>query len=276
MELHSLKVFDTKIFFWIHGEGKPLLFIHGHRSDALRWRGVILFLGKKFKVYAPDLPGFGKSPPFKNKKHSMENYAFYLNEFVRILNLKDYHLFGGSMGGIIALNMVLLNPKIKPTKLVLVGTPYDKKFWKMSLTKKLGLFFLDKLPFLLNLGQKIINNDFLLYHLLYIFFPQKARRREIIEYEMKQWRVMPIRIWFETMKETLGVNFAKEKKKIKIPTLIFNSQKDQYFKKEETLTGLKKLCPNSKIFLLPFPEHVPKGELTLASLLPFEPFLEKL
>ena len=276
MKLHSARVLDTTIYFYLHGRGKPLLFLHGHRSDALRWKGIILFLGKKFKVYAPDLPGFGKSPPFINKKHSMENYALYLNELVSLLDLKNYYLFGGSMGGIIALKMLLRQPKIWPQKLILVGTPYDRQYWKIPLWGKLCLFLGRKIPSLLNLGQKIVNCDPLFSRLLSLSFPKEARKKEIIEYEKKQWRVMPLWLWFETMEETLKVNFSQETEKITTPTLIFNSQKDQYFQRKETLRGLKKLCPNSKIFLLPFPEHVPKGELKLTHLRPFESLLEKI
>ena len=190
----SASVLDTIIYYYLHGHGQPLLFIHGHRSDALRWKGIILFLGQKFKVYAPDLPGFGQSPEFKKRRHTMENYALYMNELVKKLKLKDYILFGGSMGGIIALKMLIQNPKIKPSKLILAGTPYDKKYYKVSPFNRILLSLEKHKKFYLPLIGKVINNDFWLYRLLYLSFPPKARKKEIIEYEMKQWRVMPTKI----------------------------------------------------------------------------------
>lgn len=275
MKLNCAEVLGTTIYYYTRGKGKPLLFIHGHRSDALRWKGVILFLGKKFKVYAPDLPGFGQSPEFKNRCHSMRNYAKYMNEFVKILNLKNYFLFGGSMGGIIALKMLMQKPKIQPKKLILAGTPYDKKYWKISFLNKMLLFLGKNSKLFLPIAEGIINNDFLLYHLLYLSFPEETKKRKIIEYEMRQWRVMSVRIWFKTIAEMLRVNFSKEKFQTKIPTVILNSQSDQYLDSQKTIQGLKKLCPNSQVFLLPFTSHVPKGELKMKHLKDFRYLLEE-
>ena len=274
MDQQSAKVFDTKINYYTHGQGQSLLFIHGHRSDALRWKGIILFLGKKFKVYAPDLPGFGQSPEFKNQPNTMSSYAKYMNEFVKKLNLKNYILFGGSMGGIIALKMLIQKSKTPPVKLVLAGTPYDKKYWAIPFLNKTFFFFVKSSKLFIPLAEKIINNDFLLYYLLYFTFPKEARKKEIIKYEIKQWRVMSIKIWLETMIDTVEVSFSQEKFQTEIPTIILNTKSDQYFNTQKTTNGLKKLCPNNKVILLNLKSHVPKGELKLKHLKEFQSLLD--
>lgn len=276
MKLQSLRVLETKIFYYTHGQGKPLLFLHGHRSDALRWKGAILFLGKKFKVYAPDLPGFGQSPGFKNRRHTMANYAQYMNELIKLLNLKDYTLFGGSMGGIIALKMLLKKPKVKPAKLILFGTPYDKKYWKLSLLDEFLLFLWKNSKIFLPLSEMIIKSNFILSRLLYLTFPKEARKREIIEYEMKQWRVMSMKVWLETIVDILELEFSKVKFQTKIPTIIINAERDQYFDNLKTTEGLKKLCPKNKVFFLPFAAHIPKGELKLKHLKDFQFLLKEI
>jgi len=275
MKCRSLKVFDTVINYYLSGQGKPLLFIHGHRSDALRWKKVILFLSKRFKVYAPDLPGFGLSAELK-KPATMKNYADYLNEFVRKLKLKNYVLFGGSMGGVIALKMIFQKPKIMPQKLILFGTPYDKKYWRLSSIDKIFIFVVKRTKVFIPLMEKLINNDFLFYHLLWLCFPKKARKKEIINYEIQQWRKMSAKIWFETMVDLLNVNFSQVKTKIDIPTTIISSQNDQYLNIKKTLAGLKKLCPKNKTILLPFKVHIPKGELKLENWQKLASLLEKI
>lgn len=275
MKKNSLEILKTTIFYYTHGKGRPLLFLHGHRSDALRWRGAILFLGKKFKVYAPDLPGFGQSPELKIA-HTMENYAQYMNLFVEKLNLRNYTLFGGSMGGIIALKMLLKEPRIQPAKLILFGTPYDKKYWKLSLLDEFLFFLWKNSKMFLPLSQMIVKSNFILSRLLYLAFPKEARKKEIIEYEMKQWRVMPMRIWFETIVDILEVEFSQVKFQTKIPTIIINAERDQYFDNLKTSEGLKQLCLNSKVFFLPFATHIPKGELKLKHLEDFQFLLEEI
>src|SRR5579883_2414843 len=44
------------------GGGSPLVLIHGLGSSAESWSGLMLLLSKEFLVYAPDFPGFGKTP----------------------------------------------------------------------------------------------------------------------------------------------------------------------------------------------------------------------
>lgn len=275
MRQDSIEILDTTIYYYTHGRSKPLLFIHGHRSDALRWKGIILFLGKKFKVYAPDLPGFGQSPTL-TRPHTMANYAFYLNKFVEKLNLRNYILFGGSMGGIIALKMLLQRPKVQPSKLILFGTPYDKKYWQIPVLDKILLILGKNSRIFLPLAEMIVNSDFLLSRLLYLSLPKEVRKKEIIEYEMRQWRVMPMRIWFETVLDILEVNFSKENFKIAVPTLIINSKSSQYFDHQKTIRGFKRLCPNGQVFFLPLAYHVPKGELKLEHLREFQPLFEKI
>ena len=68
------------------------------------------------------------------------------------------------------------------------------------------------------------------------------------------------------MFDIIKISFAEVKFKTKILTLIINAQTDQYFDTQKTIKGLKRLCPNSQVFLLPFASHVPKGEMKLEHL----------
>lgn len=275
MKRNFIDVFDTRICYYTQGKGRPLVFIHGHRSDALRWKGITQFLSQKFKVYAPDLPGFGSSPELK-KQHTMENYALYINQLVEKLLLKDYVLFAGSMGGIVGLKMLIQKPKLTPARLVLAGTPYDIKYLKISLRNKIFIFLAKNLDFSLAISKKIINSDFLLYWLLYFSFPQEDRKRQIVEYEMRQWRVMSMEIWRETALDMMKVSFSKEKFQTKIPTFIITTRGDQYFNNQKTIEGLQKICPNSQVLTLPIDSHVPKGELKVEHLREYQSLLEEI
>lgn len=279
---HTIKVNDAQIYYYTYGEGSPLLFIHGHRSDTLRWGNIILYLGEKFKVYSPDLPGFGKSPPLKGGWHTMIRYAQYLVAFTQKVGLTDYVLVGGSMGGIIALYM-LKNPDVHVRKLLLLGTPYDKAYFRIGKKTRrllsLGLKTAVKGKIATIIADFIIGTDFLFYRLLKRSFPPDARKEEIIKYEMRQWRVMPAKIWMQTFHDILNVNFSKEKFKTNIPTLIVASKGDHFIKPKETIAGLQKICPNSRVVYLPFKRHVPRGEITLEQIKElsflFGPFLNE-
>src|SRR5579871_6867062 len=51
------------ISYEVRGEGPPLVLIHGIGAgcSSYEWRHNFDALSEQFKVYAPDLPGFGKS-----------------------------------------------------------------------------------------------------------------------------------------------------------------------------------------------------------------------
>lgn len=278
---HTIKVNGAPIHYYTYGEGSPLLFIHGHRSDTLRWENIILYLGEKFKVYSPDLPGFGKSPPLQRGWHTMARYAQYLTIFTKKVGLTNYVLVGGSMGGIIALHM-LKNPKNSIRKLLLLGTPYDKAYFRigkktrrlLSLTLKMAV----KGKIATMIADLIIGTDFLFYRLLKRSLPPPARKEEVIKYEMRQWRVMPAKIWMQTFHDILNVNFARQNFKTRVPTLIVASKGDHFIKTKATVAGLQKICPNSQVAYLPFKRHVPRAEITLKQIKKlsslFEPFLK--
>ncbi len=210
----------------------------------------------------------------------MPRYAQALHAFARKIGLRDYILMAGSMGGIIALYM-LKNPRHKIRKLVLFGTPYDrahfwlgkKSRWLLSLLLKTAV----KSKIATRMADYFIGIDFLLSRTLKRSLSSSDQKKEIIEYEMRQWRVMPAKIWMETAHAILNVNFSREKIKTKIPTLIVAAKGETYIDSQPTIAGLQKMCPNSQVAYLPFKRHVPRGELTLKEVkriaFIFDPFL---
>src|SRR5688572_8688797 len=86
------------------GEGLPLVLLHGFPFDSRIWRGQVSDLSDAARVYAPDLPGFGASPPLPpNIAPSMEAYADRVAAWARQQGIGGLALAGHSMGGYVAL-----------------------------------------------------------------------------------------------------------------------------------------------------------------------------
>ena len=47
--------------YWVLGQGSPLLLIHGLAASCEYWRYSVRALSQGCRVYALDLPGFGRS-----------------------------------------------------------------------------------------------------------------------------------------------------------------------------------------------------------------------
>lgn len=87
--------------------GMPLLFIHGAGGNHLYWPPEVRRLGS-FEIYAPDLPGHGKSEG--RGLQSIEAYAAVVQEWITAMNLPPLAIVGHSMGGAIALSMAMNHP----------------------------------------------------------------------------------------------------------------------------------------------------------------------
>jgi abhydrolase domain-containing protein 6 len=118
MEEHKYTDGKTEVRYLIGGQGQTLLFLHGVGVSTKSYEKAIELLSQKYKVIAPDLPGFGKSS-IPNKIWDYNDYANFLNIFLGSLGEKDVTAVGHSFGGEIALRMGTQNPQIK--KLVLIG-----------------------------------------------------------------------------------------------------------------------------------------------------------
>jgi pimeloyl-ACP methyl ester carboxylesterase len=277
MKDYFLKVNGLKIHYLIEGNGPPLLFLHGHRSDALRWKNLIIKLGEKHTVFAPDLPGFGLSqelPTF----HRMENYLPYLLEFIKQLKLTNFVLMGASMGAALSLSLTKEIPE-KIKKLVLLGPIYDKTSFKIPKLKLiLALFLLFTFPrskILVRLFDRFIKSDRLFKPFLKRNFPKEAKSPQILDYEVRQWRVMSIKVWAQTLYSLLTFS-PKIQKKFTIPTLLIFPENDQYLDIPKTVSLFKRDFPQSEVVYIKNMVHVPKGEVTLSFLEKFNYLFEKL
>lgn len=104
-------------------EGRPVVLLHGGGTDSgmLSWRDTIpALVDAGFRVYAPDMPGYGDSPP-DDRPSTVENLIGYLSALMDAWGLGRAALVGLSMGGAIAIGYTLSQPA-RVDRLVLIGT----------------------------------------------------------------------------------------------------------------------------------------------------------
>ena len=84
------------------GHGTPLLLVHGFPLDHTMWQWQIDDLAKDYRVIAPDLRGFGRSPAASGEV-AMEQFADDLAVLLDVLGVTEPVVFCGlSLGGYIA------------------------------------------------------------------------------------------------------------------------------------------------------------------------------
>ncbi len=105
-----------------NGAGPPLLLIHGLFDLLETWERLIPLLSDRFKLYAIDLPGFGKSPLPKEWEESLSGMIEAVVSFLDWKGIEKTTIVGSSMGGGVALGVAARHPE-RIDRLVLVN-PY--------------------------------------------------------------------------------------------------------------------------------------------------------
>ena len=93
--------------------GRPaVLFLHGNLSSSIFWEATIAAFAGEFHCIAPDLRGFGATDALPIRAFTgiddMAGDVFALSE---ALGLEHFHIVGHSMGGGVAMKMLLQQPR---------------------------------------------------------------------------------------------------------------------------------------------------------------------
>lgn len=105
------------------GEGEAVLLIHGSGPGVTawaNWRLIIPRLSEKFKVYAPDIVGFGYTERSDNIEYGVETWTNHLINFIEAVGESRVHIIGNSLGGALALHIAHKRPDLVG-KMVLMG-----------------------------------------------------------------------------------------------------------------------------------------------------------
>lgn len=104
---------QVEINYYQQGQGDTtLLFLHGWCIDARYWKRQLEHFSENYRVYAIDLPGFGKSKASRTN-WTIEEYANDVTACIDAMSMKNVVIIGHSMAGEIMLQLALSNnPKI--------------------------------------------------------------------------------------------------------------------------------------------------------------------
>jgi len=97
---------NHKIAYWAEGQGPDLLLIHGFPTASWDWHKMWGDLTKRFRVYAPDMIGFGYSDKPKKYEYSITDQARLHEAFVDHLGIKEAHLLVHDYGVSVAQEML--------------------------------------------------------------------------------------------------------------------------------------------------------------------------
>jgi pimeloyl-ACP methyl ester carboxylesterase len=248
---------NLKTRYWALGDkGSPVILIHGLGASADIWMYNVEALAKQHRVFAPDLPGFGRSDQ-PGPSFSPFDYTSFLDAFMKALRIEKGSLVGQSLGGGIALHAALRFPQ-KVEKLVLVDSAGLGKevIWTLKLMSlplageilsrpsRTGLRLFFKLAVR---DQGLISKDFL--ELYYQFFSRPGFQEFFL-------RILRRVVDLRGAREEILNPIRNHLQDIAQPVLIVWGEKDRVLPLKHGYLGREKL-PHARLQIMEGCGHIP-------------------
>ncbi len=239
------------------GDGPPLLLIHGYGGGAIAWEHQIPALARRFRVFAPDLPGHGGSEK-PHVPYRPDLFVRAMEGFLDAVGLDRPVVIGQSMGGAVALALASRRPE-RVDRLVLID-PLVPGFTPNTLLLR-TLFTLRKASFLFRLYFTLGGTQATRWSLKYMVHQRHLITDEVVArfHLLKQGEEF-LDAFLSTGRHLREWDtYTQEIRRVSHPTLILWGAKDRYFSIEDG-RRLAALLPDARLAVIPEAGHIPMWE----------------
>lgn len=132
----TVKVNGVEIFYREAGsaDAPVLLLLHGFPTSSHMFRNLIPALSDRYRLIAPDYPGFGESaaPDHTTFAYTFGNYADLMDGLLGELGVDRYAMYVMDYGAPVGYRMALKHPERVTALIVQNGNAYEeglKEFW---------------------------------------------------------------------------------------------------------------------------------------------------
>lgn len=226
----------------------PIIILHGWGLCGKKYSQLSNLLENRgYKVYAPDLPGFG-SEPLRSGSMNLGDYVDFLQSFMRKNKILKPILIGHSFGGRIAIKYSWRYPD-DISKLILTGVPVIRN---KSFVKKTAFVFAV-------VGGKLLKG-----------FPDKVQEafRKCLYFLIGEWDYYKAGKLKQVFKNVIGEDLVQYLKGIKIPVLFIWGEEDGVVPLSD-FEKIKQIKPHAKFIVVSHAGHklpYEKGDQFLSSM----------
>lgn len=259
IKIKQIQIDKFLINYIVCGVGPPLLLIHGANIGWGMWFRNIKELSKNFTIYAIDLPGAGRSSKMDYSQLDPERDMLQIvNKIIDSLKLENFNILGASIGGWIALRIVMSHPE-KINKVILSNSVGLANY--MGLSDKIIGFY----PFAKFISQTILrpvrNNKLVEKFLRGTFYNKKLfLPEEFIDYFYETMAASHNLLFISRLTQlTKRLILEDYLSKINNRTLIIWGENDQIMPLKKNLTNFN-LIPNISVEIMEQSGHFPSIE----------------
>jgi len=118
-----------KMYYEVHGEGRPIVLLHGsYMTIPLNWSHIIPLLARDRKVIVTEMQGHGRTKDI-SRALSYEGMADDVSGLLKYLEIDCADILGYSMGGGVAFQVAVRHPEQVRRLVVLSGTYAHDGWW---------------------------------------------------------------------------------------------------------------------------------------------------
>ncbi len=241
IESRNIKVDGYRVHYLAMGpaSGPPVVLVHGLGGRAEDWWNVAPVLAKAgFRVYMPDLLGFGRSQQPADFSYSVRDQAAVVVDFMSALGVKQADVAGWSMGGWIVQLIASEHPE-RVSRLILIDSVglNIKPQWDTNLFVPTSPHELDELQALLMPHPQQI--------------PPFVARDYLRRFRISGWVIKRALATMMTAQDVTD-NLLPQ---LKMPVLIIWGSLDQIAPVDQAQT-MHHLIPQSQLLLIPGCGHM--------------------
>ncbi len=238
----------------------PIVFIHGHATSHFTWRHQVAALQAEFRVFAPDLLGFGRSDKPRDVAYVVELWTAQIIAFLESAVGRPALLAGNSLGGLIAARVADERPDLV-SSLALIASAGAASYLQSSLVN--FPFLLMRAPLVGRaLFDTLVQRRFVEWNIRHRLYANPAAiTPEVIDHYRECFFAPENReIVFEVTKQFYDfVMDDAMARRITQPTLLIWGERDTFV---PPLRGrqLVRVIPNARLEVLSNASHCPQED----------------
>lgn len=128
----TIELNNANIYYQVYGDDQttptPIVLIHGSTVDShTDWDSIAPELARRYKVFAPDCRGHGRSNN-PHMSYSFKELADDVAAFVHAMGYERAHIIGHSNGGNVALVTLMEHPEVVQTCIPQAANAYITRY----------------------------------------------------------------------------------------------------------------------------------------------------
>jgi len=249
-------VWDGPVFYREANSGPrpPLLLLHGWGGSSRYWRTTLATLGAERRILAPDLPGFGESPPLRGPA-TAERLAELVIAFADAMGLAQFDLNGHSFCASVAVYVAERYPQRVRRLVLTCMSTFRSEFERRMVDQVhhvMALWMALRRPWM---GER----RFIYRTAASRFFYRAPQDDAILRESFADFLKMDRRTALETAASAGEPHINQALQAVRCPTLVIGARQDKIMPPPGT-PEVARLVPDSRLLWIEHCGHLPMVE----------------